>query len=453
MYFQEEKKRFLAVAANLIILVFQARSFGYVWSNCYDSPYFFRGDYVVIALYMAFVYLITKSFNGYKINYMRVSYLCVSHVVAIVLGGAVAYAFICMALNEYESIAPILALVGVQILFTIIWIVIVRTVQSYIYPPRQMVVIYGNYPPDDFLNKLDRKSDRYEIREILNYDEGYKKICQDIAAYEGVILYDLPSDERNSILKFCYKNSIRTYVVPKITDIVMRESEELYLVDTPLFLARNQGLHLDQRIVKRIMDIVVSLLGIVVLSPVMLITALVIKLYDKGPVLYKQIRFTRDKKTFTIYKFRSMSVNAEQKGARLASKGDSRITPIGRVIRRAHIDEIPQLFNVLKGDMSIVGPRPERPEIFEKYSKSIPEFDFRLKVKAGITGYAQVHGKYNTTPIDKLKLDLVYIERYSFLLDLKLMLLTLRIIFSKDSTEGIEAGQFTALSEGKNDRN
>ena len=227
----------------------------------------------------------------------------------------------------------------------------------------------------------------------------------------------------------------------------MRESEELYLVDTPLFLARNQGLHLDQRIVKRVVDIVVSILGIIVLSPIMVITAIIIKLYDRGPVLYKQTRFTRDKKTFTIYKFRSMYVDAEKKGARLASKRDSRITPIGRIIRRTHIDETMQLFNVLKGDMSIVGPRPERPEIFEKYSQSIPEFEFRLKVKAGITGYAQVHGKYNTTPIDKLKLDLLYIEKYSFWLDIKLMLLTLRIIFSKDSTEGVETDQTTALKK------
>lgn len=447
MYLQEEKKRFLAIAANLIILVFQARSFGYVWSNYYDSPYFFRGDYVVIALYMVFMYLITKSFNGYKINYMRIGYLCVSHAIAAILGGGVAYAFICMALNEYESVVPILALVGIQILAVTLWIIIVRAVQSYVYPPRRMVVIYGNYPPDDFLAKLDRKSDRYEICEILNYEEGYKKICEDIEGYEGVILYDLPSEDRNSIIKYCYKNSIRAYVVPKITDIVMRESEELYLVDTPLFLARNQGLHLDQRIIKRLMDIVVSVLGIVILSPIMLITALLIKLYDGGPILYKQIRFTRDKETFTIYKFRSMTVDSENKGARLASKKDSRITPIGRFIRRTHIDETMQLFNVLKGDMSIVGPRPERPEIFEKYSESIPEFEFRLKVKAGITGYAQVHGKYNTTPIDKLKLDLLYIERYSFWLDIKLMLLTIRIMFSKDSTEGIDANQTTALKE------
>ncbi|MBQ8317039.1 MAG: sugar transferase [Lachnospiraceae bacterium] len=446
MYLQEEKKRFLAIAANLIILVFQARSFGYVWSNCYDSPYFFRGDYVVIGLYMAFVYLITKGFNGYKLNYMRIGQLCVSHVIAICLGGAIAYAFICMALNEYESAMPILVMVGVQVLFVVVWLIVVRAIQTYLYPPRRMATVYGNYPPDNFLEKLNKGSNRYHISLMCSCQEGFESICEKIDDCEGVILYDLSSEIRNQIIKHCYQKNIRIYVVPKITDIIMRESEELYLVDTPLFLSRAQGLHLDQRIVKRMMDIVVSALGIILLSPVMLVTAIAIKLYDRGPVLYKQTRYTLDKKTFTIYKFRSMEMDAERKGAQLARKGDLRITPIGRIIRRAHIDELPQLFNVLKGDMSMVGPRPERPEIFEKYSKSIPEFEFRLKCKAGITGYAQVHGKYNTTPIDKLKLDLLYIERYSFWLDIKLMLLTFGILLSKDSTEGIESDQVTALS-------
>lgn len=445
MYLQEEKKRFLAIAANLIILVFQARSFGYVWSNYYDSPYFFRGDYVVIALYMIFLYLITKSFNGYKLNYMRVSQLIACHIIAICLGGAVAYAFICMALNEYESAVPILTMVGIQTVFVTLWLIIVRAIQSYLYPPRRMATVYGNYPPDNFLEKLNKGSNRYYISLMCSCQEGLEGICEKLKNHEGVILYDLPSEIRNDIIKYCYQRNIRIYVVPKITDIIMRESEELYLVDTPLFLSRAQGLHLDQRIVKRIMDIMVSLIGIVILSPVMLLTAMAIKLYDRGPILYKQTRFTLDKKPFTIYKFRSMEINAEEKGAQLAQKRDLRITPVGRVIRRAHIDELPQLFNVLKGEMSMVGPRPERPEIFEKYSKSIPEFEFRLKCKAGITGYAQVHGKYNTTPIDKLKLDLLYIERYSFWLDIKLMFLTFGILFSKDSTEGIEADQTTAL--------
>ena len=148
---------------------------------------------------------------------------------------------------------------------------------------------------------------------------------------------------------------------------------------------------------------------------------------------------------FYIYKFRSMIEDAEKDGqARLATKNDRRITPVGRVIRKVRIDELPQLFNVLSGEMSFVGPRPERPEIIEKYKEDMPEFSYRTKVKAGITGYAQIYGKYNTLPYDKLKLDLYYIENFSVWLDLKLVILTVKILFTPESTEGIAEGALTA---------
>ena len=181
----------------------------------------------------------------------------------------------------------------------------------------------------------------------------------------------------------------------------------------------------------------------------MIVIALCIKLYDHGPVLYKQERLTKDGEPFMIYKFRSMTTHSEDAGARLAAKEDARITPVGRVIRAIHFDELPQIFNILKGDMSLVGPRPERPEIAAQYKREIPEFDYRLKVKAGLTGFAQVYGKYNTTPYDKLKLDLTYIENYSILLDFKLLFLTFKILFQKENTEGVEQWQVTAATKEK----
>ena len=178
----------------------------------------------------------------------------------------------------------------------------------------------------------------------------------------------------------------------------------------------------------------------------MLITAIMVKCYDRGPVLYKQVRCTQNCREFKILKFRSMRVDAEKDGvARLAKENDDRITPVGRFIRKCRLDELPQLFNILKGDMSFIGPRPERPEIIETYLENMPEFAFRMKVKAGLAGYAQVYGKYNTTPYDKLKLDLCYIENYSIWLDIKLMLLTVRILFLPDSTEGVSDEQITAM--------
>ncbi len=450
MYAEEQRKRLLSLTANLIIWLFEVLSFGFVWLKYYDDPFYMRGKYAVIGMYMVFVYLITKSFNGYKISYMRVIDLCLSHCIAIIFSAIVGYIFICMVWHDYENPVPIIVMTATQILFANIWVYLIRHMYMRFYPPRKMIVIYGNYPLADFLRKLNARNDKYEVCEILNYQRGYEKICNDVLDFEGVILYDLPAEERNVIIKYCYKNSIRTYVVPKITDIIMRGSDDLYLVDTPLFLSRNQGLHVDQRFLKRLMDIAISLIGIIILSPLMLIIAIIIKLSDKGPVFYRQVRLTRGGKKFRIYKFRSMKVNAEDDGAQLAKKDDDRVTKVGRVLRNLHLDELPQLFNVFAGDMSVVGPRPERPEIFDKYEESIPEFDFRLNVKAGITGYAQVYGKYNTTPIDKLKLDLMYIQQYSFWMDIKLMFMTFRIMFRKESSEGVDNEQQTALKEDVN---
>lgn len=231
-------------------------------------------------------------------------------------------------------------------------------------------------------------------------------------------------------------------MTPKISDIIIQSSNKLHIFDTPLILCKNQGLTYEQKLFKRIFDISISLFALILLSPIMIFVAALIKFYDGGPIIFKQKRLTVDNRVFDVYKFRSMIVDAELDGkARLASQNDSRITPVGKVIRKLRLDELPQLFNILIGDMSIVGPRPERPEIAEQYIKIMPEFEYRTKVKAGLTGYAQVNGKYNTAPYDKLKLDLMYIGNYSILMDIKLILMTVKILFMPESTEGIIDGE------------
>ena len=179
----------------------------------------------------------------------------------------------------------------------------------------------------------------------------------------------------------------------------------------------------------------------------MLATAIAIKVTDGGPVFYKQVRLTKNGKLFNVLKFRSMRVDAEKDGKARLSTGekDDRITPVGRVIRKVRIDELPQLLNILSGSMSLVGPRPERPEIAELYEQVLPEFRLRLQAKAGLTGYAQVYGKYNTTPYDKLQMDLMYIATSSVLEDLRIIMATIKILFVPESTDGVEEGQMTAI--------
>ena len=286
----------------------------------------------------------------------------------------------------------------------------------------------------------------------MNIDAGLETIEKEaLERYDGVVLWDISVENRNKLLKFCYGHSIRTYIMPKIPDVILKGAEELHILDTPLLLTREYELTVEQRFLKRCIDLICSVILFILTSPFMLLTAIAVKLYDGGPVLYKQTRCTIGGKQLQILKFRSMRVDAEKDGvARLASKHDSRITPVGKFIRKVRLDELPQLINIIRGDMSFIGPRPERPEIIAQYMEIMPEFAFRMKVKAGLAGYAQVYGKYNTTPYDKLKLDLSYIENYSVWLDIKLMLLTLKVLVWPDSTEGVETDQVTAL---KNERN
>ncbi|MDE6184710.1 MAG: exopolysaccharide biosynthesis polyprenyl glycosylphosphotransferase, partial [Lachnospiraceae bacterium] len=334
-----------------------------------------------------------------------------------------------------------------QLLIAAAWSWVCNIIYRRVFPPRDMLLVHGERDIKDILLKFASRKDKYNIVKCIDIKEGLMKLEMEIdKGYGAVVLWDIPTEERNRLIKYCYSRSIRVYLMPKIPDVLIKGSDQMHLFDTPIFLTREYALTVEQRLAKRLIDIVCSLLLLVIASPFMLVTAILIKCYDGGPVLYKQIRCTMGGREFAIMKFRSMRVDAEKDGvARLAAKNDSRITPIGKFIRAVRIDELPQLFNILKGEMSFIGPRPERPEIIAQYVEEMPEFVFRMKVKAGLAGYAQVYGKYNTTPYDKLKLDLSYIENYSVWLDLKLMLLTLKILIKPESTEGVDKTQVTAM--------
>ncbi len=294
------------------------------------------------------------------------------------------------------------------------------------------------------MNRIDTREDKYEIANIISIDKGIDLIIEQAEKYDGIIIGDIPADMRNKLVKMCFCRDIRSYTLPKLSDILLRSSTELNIFDSPLYLSRNiGGLAWDQKLVKRMVDIIVASLLLVITSPFFLLIAILIRCTDPGPVLYTQKRLTEGGIIFNIYKFRTMVVDAEKKSGPIkAGDKDPRILPIGHILRATRLDELPQLINILKGEMSMVGPRPERPELTEIITKHIPEFEYRLKVKAGLTGYAQIYGRYCTTSYDKLKLDLTYIRNYSVWLDLKLILMTPKVLFMKESTDGFEDGKW-----------
>lgn len=305
--------------------------------------------------------------------------------------------------------------------------------------PLPIILIYGDHE-NNLADKIDGLSYKYKIEKSYKYDDPAIDLNEIISNSSNVLINDVPAQIENRIVKICFDKDIRVYVVPKIADIILKSSDSINVIDTPLYLSRNLGMSFTQRFLKRLFDLFFSGLAVIILSPVFLITALAIKLEDHGPVFFKQERVTKGGKHFMILKFRSMIVDAEKDGRpHPAGEKDDRITKVGRVIRAIRVDELPQLFNILKGDMSIVGPRPERYEHVIKYTNDIPEFRYREKVKGGLTGYAQVYGKYNTSALDKLKLDLTYIANYSILLDLQIIFETFKILLQKESTEGFDS--------------
>ena len=401
----------------------------------------------LMAVYAIGLMLLQKVYHACDIGQARVSDLVMSQALAAVISASVMYMGAALYLHELFNPLGLMTAVAVQILLGVAWSVTNnKSYFKYRRKPRTVVICQDEAEYEQ-LCMTSYFFDRYDvIRVITEPTEDIPALRAQLDGSEVVFTLNLPSTFAHRVAKLCLEMGIVGYFVPRLGHIIMAGAQFRSGFSVPLLRVERAGSHSEYRFFKRAMDIVCSLLGLIVLSPLMLATAIAIKAEDRGPVFYRQVRLTKNGRKFNILKFRSMTVNAEQDGiARLAGENDSRITKVGHFIRACRIDELPQLINILLGDMSIVGPRPERPEIACQYEETLPEFSLRLQVKAGLTGLAQVYGRYNTEPANKLQMDLMYINEMSMLKDLQLILATIKILFVKDSTQGIAQGQETAL--------
>ena len=433
------KFSFSFVAVLLVVGVYFVAWTGYYNKIIIEFPFWRRGNWLMVALYAVLLVFFNQTYGGFKIAYLKKGNLIWSQVLSIFFTNVITYVQISLIDKKLHPLYPILIMSIVQGVLIALWSVVFNWIYRQLFPAKRLLLVYGEKSAFHLEEKINSREDKYYLAGAVHISRGQEKIMKMAEHYDAVIIGDIPAHERNLLMKLCFQKSIRTYSVPKISDILIRTSTELDIFDSPLLLSRNDGLQIEQLAIKRAMDIVFSAIGLVMTSPFFLIIAILIKFTDGGPLFYRQVRLTTNGKEFTICKFRTMIQNAEKyTGARLASENDDRIFPVGKFLRRTRLDELPQLWNILKGDMSLVGPRPERPELAQEIEKEIPEFRYRLKVKAGLTGYAQIYGKYNTTFYDKLKLDLTYICNYSLLLDLKLIIMTPKILAMKESTEGVD---------------
>ncbi|MCD8363488.1 MAG: sugar transferase [Lachnospiraceae bacterium] len=443
----DQFKRLLRLGIAGLEILIETALFSAVWYIIYNerrwAAFENKGNLMMIGFYLFYLVIFIYMYGGTKYAYYTKGQLILSQTLGSLFANAVMYIQIIMVFGRFPfpTAWPMVALCVADLVVAAIVNQLSDGMLRRLFPPKRLLLVCDQQYRADLEQKLSVRKDLYEISRCVPTSEPLANLQREIQNCDAMMLYGLDESKRNILVKFCYEQSIRVYIAPEISDILLRGADRVHSFDTPFLLLRNAGLSFEQRIAKRAMDIVISAILLVIASPFMLLTAIAIRLEDGGPALYKQERVTIGGRKFFIYKFRSMVVDAEKYGAQFSTKNDSRITKVGHFIRATRLDELPQLLNILKGDMSIVGPRPERQQYIEEFCRETPEFIYRLKVKAGLTGYAQIYGKYNTTPLDKLKLDLMYIESYSILLDIRLIFLTLKIMFTKESTEGVEDGQ------------
>lgn len=452
---RKEKQSLLLSSLKIILLILNTAVFCWFWFCFYEAnlytPFFQRGNYVMFILFFIINAYTVRIYGGFDLKTSRVSELIYSHIVSLLMTGFFLYIVIWILTRHLPNPLPLLGCLLACSLVDALWSKLTNKLFNHLYPPFDTVILYDH--EEAYLNGkhiTEKVSWRFKIVDEISVNRGLAYILDWLAEHQptAVLLCGINSSQRNDILKYCIENDIVAYIRPNIADFLINGSQKIQVANLPVFMSQRAAPNIFYSFIKRFFDILLSLVGLIVTSPITIITAIIIKAYDRGPVFYKQTRLTKDRKEFEVYKFRSMKTDAESDGvARLASQNDNRITPIGNIIRKCRIDELPQLFNILFGTMTIVGPRPERPELAEKNEKEMPEFSLRLHVKAGLTGYAQVHGKYNTSPYDKLQMDLMYVSQLRVITDLKIILATIKILFMPESTEGVKESQTTVCNE------
>lgn len=397
-----------------------------------------RISVIIVSTFAVVEYILVKAFDGYAIGMKRTRDLVISMSAATILTDSFVFIQLCVMSKVVASVPLLLLSIAIQLSINVVYTKVANVIYHYMNPPKSLLIIHGNKDSMETVKKkLKKYQNRFRIKKIMRYDE--EMLHRSIKAHSAVMLIDVPPEKKIYILKYCYKRDKQVYYVPDVSDLLINNAHHELIDDVSLFQNTRKSLTPEQIFGKRVFDVFFSALGLVFALPIIGICAIFIKNEDGGKIFYKQERTTIDGKKFKVLKLRTMIENAEKdKVAMLATEDDPRITKVGKILRKTRLDELPQLLNVFFGSMSIVGPRPERESIAEEYYKDLPEFKYRLRVKAGLTGFAQIAGNYNTAPKDKLMLDLLYIENYSIRLDFKIALQTLTVFMFPEKSEGFE---------------
>ncbi|MDO4413579.1 MAG: exopolysaccharide biosynthesis polyprenyl glycosylphosphotransferase [Erysipelotrichaceae bacterium] len=443
--FHDLTLRFVKILNAIVMTIPFAFAWYVYYADKIRAPYYRRGNWVIILLFLLLYVIFGRTYEAFMVSYNRISEMVYSQMLAVIISYAIYYVIFWLLAGELMPVWPLLLAILQSLFLSIAWSIFTHRWYFKTFKPRRTAIIWDEREGLDQLVDSYGLDKKFEVVKTVPVNECLEDLSV-LKGIQAVFFAGIHSHDRNVIIKYCVEHKITSFIIPRVGDVLMSGARQMHMFHLPMLRLERYNPSPEYLFVKRLFDIVASLAALIILSPLMIVVALLIR-KDGGPAFYKQCRLTKDGKKFDVLKFRSMRTDAEKDGVARLSTGenDDRITPIGKIIRKVRIDELPQLINILKGDMSIVGPRPERPEIAAQYEETLPEFRLRLQAKCGLTGYAQVYGKYNTTPYDKLQMDLMYISNPSLAQDLSIIFATIKILFLPESTEGVAEGQTTAM--------
>lgn len=443
-------RKFRVRAVRILNVVMIACTYALIWSLIFPEAAierFTTHQRVLTLLTCTGLYVFMGTvYEAFSLGTARIQNMLYSQVLSVMLTDIIGFIFMWFLTENLQGALRFWLVLPTQLIVCALWCYWGNRWYFRNFPRKRTLVITRNVQEDtERILALNGFTSKFDIIGSMSVEKLLSDPDTTLKDVGAVFLMN--TEQAWAVMQQCAFAGVTVYRMPLVSEIMACRAKPMTMFHMPMLRMDGYTPSVTYTAVKRLMDLLFSGIALVVFSPIMAVVALAIKLEDGGPVFYRQERLTQGEKRFKILKFRSMRINAESDGvAKLSTgKNDPRVTRVGRVIRALRIDEIPQLINILKGEMSIVGPRPERPELTEEYAKVYPEFKLRLLSKAGLTGYAQVYGKYNTTPEDKLRMDLMYILRPSILEDIKLMLATVKILFIPESTEGVAEGQTNAM--------
>ena len=393
---------------------------------------FRRGHILVLLIYLLLVFVMLRALRGNKVGEQKPGSQFMNQMFALILTNLITYFQLSLMNNWLVPVMPMLLILLWQALGSLIVSYLTYSIYRGLFSAKEMLLVSGTDDVDSVLSRFSTRSDMYYISRVVNTEQvDETETLRAADAFRNVILWNVEGGLKGRLARYCYAHGINVYLMPDTDDVLVKGTDTLHQFSTSIYLLKNYTMEAEQRIVKRLLDIVLSLVLIGLLSPVLAVIAVMVRVSgsggqvkDHGRVLHRSERVTRGGEHFAMLKFRTVK-EVLPDGTLVYLKG-------GRALRRSHLDELPQLFNILRGDMSFIGPRPDKAEVYEARCTEYPLYACRTRVKAGMIGYTQVYGKYNSSLEERLNLDLEYIQNYSLWLDVQLFIFSIKFFTRAD---------------------